>query len=472
MKTIFSHTITNALRQKYLQVLAAVLLLLFALVAFNSVIAYKAKLQSFEKAKQTVRTAWLSQGPQNPHSSAHYGHYIFQPVGTMQFLDNGIRSFAGSILRLEAHAQNEAAFSPAQDKTELSRFGDMSFAWMLQVLMPLFIILLCFNTVSADRENQNLKLLAAQGISNGNYLWGKILALYSIVLSLSLAGLAIQLVAYVVLVKSTSQLSFTDVAVWAMLYAAYLFIITTISVLVSAWAKQAKTSLLLQLAAWILLMLVLPKITANAGAILYPLEHKAVFAKALKEDREKGIDGHNPTDERSKLFEDSLLKKYGVDSMSKLPVNSDGLLMQADEEYANIVYDKHFKRIRQTITNQNSISKYTSFINPYLAVRNTSMAICESDFSSHLNLLENAEVYRRYLIKTLNDKMAYGGSKTGDWLWKVDANYWETIKDFTYPTTTIKQNLQSHNTEIAALLLWLLLMIVGVNLTGKKLTVL
>ena len=452
--------------------LAAVLLLLFALVAFNSVIAYKAKLQSFEKAKQTVRTAWLSQGPQNPHSSAHYGHYIFQPVGTMQFLDNGIRSFAGSILRLEAHAQNEAAFSPAQDKTELSRFGDMSFAWMLQVLMPLFIILLCFNTVSADRENQNLKLLAAQGISNGNYLWGKILALYSIVLSLSLAGLAIQLVAYVVLVKSTSQLSFTDVAVWAMLYAAYLFIITTISVLVSAWAKQAKTSLLLQLAAWILLMLVLPKITANAGAILYPLEHKAVFAKALKEDREKGIDGHNPTDERSKLFEDSLLKKYGVDSMSKLPVNSDGLLMQADEEYANIVYDKHFKRIRQTITNQNSISKYTSFINPYLAVRNTSMAICESDFSSHLNLLENAEVYRRYLIKTLNDKMAYGGSKTGDWLWKVDANYWETIKDFTYPTTTIKQNLQSHNTEIAALLLWLLLMIVGVNLTGKKLTVL
>ena len=472
MQNIFSHTITLALRQKYLQVLAAVLLLLFALVAFNSVIAYKAKLQSFEKAKQTVRTAWLSQGPQNPHSSAHYGHYIFQPVGAMQFLDNGIRYFAGSILRLEAHAQNEAAFSPAQDKTELSRFGDMSFAWMLQVLMPLFIILLCFNAVSADRESQNLKLLAAQGISNSNYLWGKILALYSIVLSLSLTGLAIQLVAYVALAKSNTQLPFTDVAVWAMLYAVYLFIITSISVLVSAWAKQAKTSLLMQLAAWVLVMLVLPKITANAGATLYPLEHKVVSTKALREDREKGIDGHNPQDERSKQFKDSLLKKYGVDSMSKLPVNSDGLLMQADEEYANIVYDKHFKRIRQTITNQNSISKYTSFINPYLAVRNTSMAICESDFSSHLNRLAEAEQYRRYLIKTLNDKMAYGGSKTGDWDWKVDASYWQTIKDFTYPSTTIKQNLQSHSTEIAALLLWLLLMLIGVNLTAKKLTVL
>ena len=158
--------------------------------------------------------------------------------------------------------------------------------------------------------------------------------------------------------------------------------------------------------------------------------------------------------------------------MSKLPVNSDGLLMQADEEYANIVYDKHFKRIRQTIANQNSISKYVSFINPYLAVRNTSMGLSQSDFSSHLNLLADAEQYRRYLIKTLNDKMAYGGSKTGDWDWKVDAGYWETIKDFTYPSTTVKQNLQSHSTEISALVIWLVLIVLGVTITAKKLTVL
>ncbi len=165
MKTIFLHTITNALRQKYLQVLVVILFLLFGLVALNSVIAYKAKLQSFEKVRQSVRTAWLNQGPQNPHSSAHYGSYIFQPVDAMQFLDNGIRPFAGSILKLEAHAQNEATFSPVQDKSELSRIGELNFAWMLQVLLPLFIILLCFNAVSTDRESQNLKLLAAKALA-------------------------------------------------------------------------------------------------------------------------------------------------------------------------------------------------------------------------------------------------------------------------------------------------------------------
>jgi ABC-2 type transport system permease protein len=478
MKSIFTQTITNALRQKHLQVLSGILLLLFALVAFNSVVAYKARIESFEKAKQAVRKAWLNQGPQNPHSSAHYGHYIFQPVDAMQFLDNGIRPFAGSILRLEAHAQNEAAFSPAQDKTELSRFGDMSFAWMLQVLMPLFTILLCFNAVSADRENQNLKLLSVQGISNGSYLWGKILSLYTVVISLSLAGLLIQLLAYQFFAGDAGDISFSRIAVWFLVYAAYLFVLTGLSVLVSAWVRGSSASLVMQLACWVLLMIVMPKITAGAGAATYPMEHKAVFTKALKEDREKGIDGHDPEDERSKKFMDSVIAHYKIDTSKvkdvngALPVNVDGLVMQADEEYANLVYDKHFKRVRDNIVKQNSISKYASFVNPYLAIRNTSMAISQSDFSSHLNLLASAETYRRYLIKTLNDKMAYGGSKTGDWDWKVDAGYWKTVKDFTYPSAALLQTIKDSRIEIAAISFWLVLLVGGVFITSKKITVL
>jgi|688.fasta_scaffold20913_9 ABC-2 type transport system permease protein len=478
MRSIFTQTITNALRQRHLQVMSVILILLFSIVAFNSMIAYKARIQSFERAKDAVRKAWLNQGPQNPHNSAHYGHYIFQPVDAMQFLDNGTKPFTGTVLRLEAHAQNEAAFSPAQDKTELSRFGDMSFAWMLQVLMPLFIILFCFNAVSADWENQNLKLLSAQGIRNSSYLWGKILSLYAVVVSLSLVGLLIQLFSYQLFSSGTHPILFLRIAFWFAVNAAYLFVLTCLSVLVSAWVKKSSTSLVMQLACWILLMIVMPKITAGVGAALYPMEHKAVFTKALKEDREKGIDGHNPADQRSKKFMDSVVSHYNIDSnnvkdiYASLPVNLSGLIMQADEEYSNLVYDKHFKRVRENIMKQNSISKYASFVNPYLAIRNTSMGISQSDFSSHLNLLISAELYRRYLIKELNNKMAYGGSKTGDWDWKVDANYWGTIKDFTYPNAKLSQSVKSINVELAAILFWILLVTVSTTITSKKLTVL
>jgi ABC-2 type transport system permease protein len=478
MKHVFFNTITIALRQKYLQLIGCILLLLFGLVAFNSIVAYKSRLQSFENAKQKVRSSWLNQGAQNPHSAAHFGHYIFMPVDAMQFLDNGIKPFAGSILRLEGHAQNEAAFSPAQDKTELSRFGDMSFAWILQVLMPLFIIVLCFNAVSADRENKNLALFMAQGLTPANFIWGKIIAFFAMVIGVAFVGLIIQLLAYTIFANNLATIAYVKIVVWFASYAIYLFVLTGLSVLGSVWLKKSNSSLVIQLATWILFMVIMPKITAGVGASIYPMEHKAAFNKALKEDREKGIDGHNPADERSKKFMDSIVAFYKIDTSkikdvnAALPINVDGLVMQADEEYANMVYDKHFKRVRTIIANQNSISKFAAFVNPYLSIRNISMAISQSDFESHLFVLSEAEQYRRYLIKTLNDKMAYGGSKTGDWDWKVNTAYWETVKDFNYPKLGIVQSLKPNWIVVVAQFFWLTVLLLGVFITSKKLTVL
>lgn len=472
MKTIFRFTLLNAWRNRYLQVFGSIVVAAFIISAVNSVFVIKAKEQQFEAARQEVRKAWLNQGPQNPHSSAHYGHYVFRPVYGVQSLDNGISQFAGSVLRLEAHLQNDPKFSPAENRTESSRFGDISFSWLLQVLMPLFIIILCFNTVSADREQQNLKLFAAQGISNRQYLSGKIAASFSVVATLAAIGLIIQWAAIKFSGINTSTQDAAHTAAWFGIYLIYFFVLTTLSVMGSAWAKSSKTSLLLQVSAWVLLMVIMPKLTASLGTQLYPLEQKTAFTKALREDREKGIDGHNPADERGKHFQDSLLKHYKVDTMTALPINADGLLMQADEDYANIVYDKHFARIRGTINRQNSISKYASITNPFLAVRNLSMGLSQSDFHHQLKFVQDAEQYRRYLINNLNTKMAYGGSKTGDWDWKVDPVYWTTVKDFEYNRPSMQWSLKNYTWELMMLATWGLLSVILFVLTSKKMKLL
>ena len=62
----------------------------------------------------------------------------------------------------------------------------------------------------------------------------------------------------------------------------------------------------------------------------------------MKEDRSKGIDGHNPSDQRREQLKNKYLVKYNVDSLKQLPINFDGIVMQEDEEYGNRVWDKHF----------------------------------------------------------------------------------------------------------------------------------
>ena len=473
MQTIIKHTLTNAWRSRYLQIFVTILLVAFIISAINNVLVLKTKNQKFELAKSEVRQAWLNQAPQNPHNAAHYGHFVFKPVYAVQVLDDGIGQFAGSILRLEAHSQNDPKFSAAEGRTESSRFGEISFSWLLQIVIPLFIIILCFNAVSADREQENLKLLAAQGISNKIYLAAKILANFLIINTLATVGLIVQWAAVKLLANtSITTQDFVQGTVWYSVYLLYFLLIVSLSVIGSGWVQSSKNSLLLQIATWVLLLIIMPKLTANIGAQLYPLQQRTAFERAFRIDEEKGINGHDPESDRYKKFEDSLLKKYKVDSVSQLPVNVDGLTMDAGENYANMVYDKHFGKIRNTIKQQNSISKYGALINPFLAVRNLSMGLSQSDYQHQLKFLEDAENYRRYLMSNLNLKMAYGGSKTNDWDWKVDAAYWKTVKDFDYHRPSFKWSLAHYTYEVLILLIWTVVSGLLFVLTAKKMKLL
>jgi ABC-2 type transport system permease protein len=418
----------------------------------------KAKEQEFEEARQQVRKAWLNQGPSNPHSSAHYGHYVFRPVYAVHALDHGITPVAGSVLRLEAHVQNEASFNPAQSRSEASRLGEITYSWLMQYLLPLFIVLLCFNAVSADREQQVLRIMAAQGLKSRDYLVARILAPFSMVIGLSGIGLLMQWGAMFLVARNAFSLQdLVHSLVWFGIYGFYFLVLTTLSVLVSAWTGSSRQSLLVQVTAWALLLIVMPRLTTNLGARLYPMEHRSAFNKALREDREKGIDGHNPEDERFRKFEDSLLRHYKVDSLHQLPINASGLIMQADEEYANLVYDKHFARIRNLVRKQNAVTRYAAAVNPFLAVRSLSAAVAQTDFNHHMRFLREAEDYRRYLIHNLNTKMAYGGSKTGDFDWTADPAYWATVKDFDYQRPGLSWSLSGYQWEFGVLLVWLLI---------------
>jgi ABC-2 type transport system permease protein len=361
------------------------------------------------------------------------------------------------MLRLEAHKQNTPAFSAVQQRTELSRFGDFSLAWVMQALMPLFIIFLCFQQVSGDYENKTLPLIAAQGTSPMGYLAGKWLAASLVSWTFLFAGILILWAAFAISSVS-APLNFSFVLSWAAGYLFFFAIIAGTATGISAWLKNSAASLSLCLSLWVLWMVVMPRMTANLGASMYPFEHKLAFNKALSEDRQKGIDGHNPADERIKHFEDSLLNHYKVSNKEDLPVNADGLIMQADEEYSNIVYDKHFERVRTTVQKQNRVDQIAGFFNPVMPVRQLSMAFAQSDDFHYMELLGHAENYRRNLIKTLNEKMAYGGSKTDDWDWAPDSTWYATLPDFHFETPTLKNIWKSNRFNLMALLWWLFIL--------------
>ena len=385
----------------------------------------------------------------NPHRAAHYGVYVFKPISILNSLDDGVSSITGNVLKLEGHVQNEIVHSEASQSITISKFGKLKPSIILQYVVPLFLIFLSFGSITNDKETGRMKLIALQGVSPEKlvlsksisiWLYGLMLIIFSVLLQSLLGSLALD---------AGLRLGLTFIS-----YGLYYLIVVFLSTFISVSFRNNTSAISLLLATWIVWTIFLPKIWGNTVEKVHPLPSRQNFISQMKEDRSKGIDGHNPRDERRSKLEKEYLINYKVDSLSQLPINFDGIVMQADEEYGNQVWDKHFGNNYLIYQKQKKLYQLSGLLNPFSSLQNLSMGFCGSDMIHHLDFLKKAENYRRYLIKTLNDKHAHGGSRTGEWRWTVDNTFFRSVKTFDYQTMLIKNHIGNYLFDILALIAW------------------
>ena len=418
-------------------------------------LAWMSNLQSENQSKAQVaaekhiRSQWDNLEPMNPHRAAHYGVYVFKPISILNSLDDGVSSITGNVLKLEGHVQNEIVHSEASQSITISKFGKLKPSIILQYVVPLFLIFLSFGSITNDKETGRMKLIALQGVSPEKlvlsksisiWLYGLMLIIFSILLQSLLGSLALD---------AGLRLGLTFIS-----YGLYYLIVVFLSTFISVSFRNNTSAISLLLATWIVWTIFLPKIWGNTVEKVHPLPSRQNFIAQMREDRSKGIDGHDPRDERRSKLEKEYLVKYKVDSLSQLPINFDGIVMQADEEYGNQVWDKHFGKNYLIYQKQKKLYQLSGLLNPFSSLQNLSMGFCGSDMIHHLDFLKKAENYRRYLIKTLNDKHAHGGSKTGEWRWTVDNAFFRSVKTFDYQTMLIKNHIGNYLFDILALIAW------------------
>ncbi len=117
-----------------------------AMAEANGLVSEQARLKlAISQAKSQAQNAtdlsrqqWLNQGAKGLHSAAHYGVYAFKPQMPLSFIDRGVEAYTGAAVWLEAHKQNDFRYRPAQDQTAVARFGELTAATVLQILLPLF----------------------------------------------------------------------------------------------------------------------------------------------------------------------------------------------------------------------------------------------------------------------------------------------------------------------------------------------
>lgn len=444
-------------RSKIPLALFSVLLVVSLLATFTGW-QYVSKFNHQQKnAHQQVHDQWMSQPNRHPHRVAHYGYMVFREKSPLSFFDFGLDSYVGNSVFLEAHRQNTVNMSEAGFSNGMLRFGELSMAMVLQLLVPLFIIFIGFQTIAGLKQNGVLKILLCQRASYLHILVGKTAGLTAVVWALFLPLLLVSLIAGNLLITGEIQgETLLRTLIITILYALYFLIITLLVVAVSAVSKSSKNALMVLVLIWMLFFIVIPKSAQSLGGSLHAAPDKIAFEQAIEQDVSKQGDSHNPDDPHFASLKANTLKKYGVDSIPQLPVNYGALVMQEGENISSNIFNKHFDRLISIYESQNAVSSVLGFIDPYLAIRNISMNLSGTDFDSFTAFQKQTEKYRFEKTKKLNEIHLTQIKYQNDSQQKVSAKNWQEQPDFAFQPLTINQNLTAGGLSLTALLAWVL----------------
>lgn len=406
------------------------------------------------EAGRATRRQWLEQGEKNPHSAAHYGMYAFKPKMPLSLIDPGVDAYTGVAVWLEAHKQNDFKYRPAQDATALARFGELSVAAVLQLLVPLLIILLAFPAFAGERDLGTLRQVLSLGVHPRDLALGKTLGVATALGLLLVPSAIVGVIALGLATDAGSLLGdFPRLTLMVLGYLLYFGTFVGVSLAVSAWSGSGRTALLALLAFWVANGLIVPRLSVDVAKRLYPTPSALAFGQAIDRDIKQGINAHDPADRRLADLKARVMKQYGVSRMEDLKVDFAGIALQESEEYGYRVFDARYDELWDTYVRQDEVQRAAALASPLLAVRSLSMAMAGTDPEQHRDFARAAESYRRVIIKHMNDDITEHGKGPGvEYIAGNDV--WAKVPDFEYTAPSLGRVAASRWPDLAVLAVW------------------
>jgi ABC-2 type transport system permease protein len=437
------------------------LTLLTALTSLDGVRRTNETRRDKQEATNAMRQFWLGQGQANPHGAAHFGTYVFQSTPKLAFFEPGLLPVLPTSTFLEAHKQNFFHFRPTQDEAP-GRFLTMSPAGLLQALLPLWAILFAYDSVTGERARGTLAQLFASSLSGRHILLGKLLGILKVLGVMALPAVIVPMLIGVAFAGIGSGETITFLWI-VLLYVLGMLVWTAVSVIVSSMSRSSRTALGVLLAIWVGHTVLVPRISQATMDFFEPLPSLQTFETHMADGLRAGADGHGSGNARVDALKREVLAKHGVSKVEDLPINFDGIAMQAGEEDGNIVFDRHFGALFDTIERREKWALWFGVLSPMELLRPASMALASTDFTHHRRFVASSEQYRRYLVKNMNQVMTER-SKTGDWSFTVGDDVWQQIQPFEPPAEKARPIVAAH----LGLWAWLTAALVALLIAARK----
>ena len=248
--------------------LLATMLLLLVATLFSTAQRIHTEREQREQFQHTAEHTFHDQPARHPHRMVHYGHYVTRTPSLLSIVDPGIDPYAGTIIFLEGHRQNSAAFAPRYSSAQAGPFAELTPALVYQVLIPLLLVFIGFSVISREKDAGTQQLLLSTSVTPFQLWFGKTLALAGIGL-VTLIPLMICLV-YVLYLGESALVCL----LFLLGYTLYILFWVGLICCVSALVDRSNLSLSALLVTWLMLCVIIPKLASSTAEVVSPLDGK------------------------------------------------------------------------------------------------------------------------------------------------------------------------------------------------------
>jgi len=353
------------------------------------------------------------------------------------------------------------------DETVLSILGKFDFLFIVQMVVSLIVLLFASDLVAGEKELGTLRGMLSNSVARPTILLAKLLGGF---IAVWLPSVIAFLLGMIVLSATSFPLlaGTTFLRVLLIFAATSLFILTyfTLGLMVSANAARTRSALVATLLFWIVLQLVIPKVSGMVAAVVYPVRtetvismQKSMITKTLDEEKAKllGREYERIFGRGAPLTTDPT-PRPGLDEWNAIKTDTDKRSRERKSEQLRQVEGAHRreKHVQQTIASTLSLlspgAAFTRLITDLCATGEIDNEKYRDAVSSHQQTLD-AALFSHVSKTTLI--FPGGGSASSSSIGEmVDL---KTLPTFSMGRATVYEALDANWGSILSIAFWLIL---------------
>lgn len=340
----------------------------------------RADLIAIEKGEKNP-PRWF-EDPRDPYRAGFIrgaGVHVYFPASELGLLASGQSDIYAAFIKVP---RNE--FSVDLENPYKLASGEFDPAFVLVFLLPLFIIGLSYNVLSAEREQGTLRLILSQPVTAFEVLVPKVLIRFLLVWLTTVASLVL---GFGALNDNFFPLGLASVVLFLTLYIAFWF---AVALLINLFSRNSTTNLTILSGIWILFTLIIPTLVNLTANTIHPVPSRVAYVNSIR----------SASQEAAKKREEILREYYGDERELMSRPASEKTIRETTLEnlqvnrYAEILVAETESEYQRKLENQQALVDAYMFLSPSLVLYRALSKSAGTDGENYKAFKEVAENFK------------------------------------------------------------------------------